>query len=239
MYESMLDTLFFEELYIKKFKSLQNEAKNAEEQHDLLMQIVTFTASLPFKTDALNRVLLGHELYLDHKLGNPDFEKFLRFLQNPSELSRLKLIFIKEYSEKFKKRDIEEISKESEYLRIYKPQVQYFTNIVDMIGDYVDSFVNDEAKFDKIKHIFKNNFLMKRKADSIIFAGEYFEQIDQVYNDKELETLKLKSYILFNSKNKKSFKADEKVEILLDVKNVEEMKVNIFEINCFNYYKKY
>ena len=30
MYESMLDTLFIEELYIKKFKSLQNEAKTAE-----------------------------------------------------------------------------------------------------------------------------------------------------------------------------------------------------------------
>ena len=58
------------------------------------------------------------------------------------------------------------------------------------------------------------------------------------FNENELEKIRKSKRLKFVKSNKKSFGIDEHVSFMLEMKNIQNLTVKIFEINTFNYYKK-
>ena len=74
------------------------------------------------------------------------------------------------------------------------------------------------------------------KARILLNKGESLGILDKVLDEHEKQRIAGKKYITFSEKNKKKFSVEEDVVLTVKVKNINEIKVKIYELNLEKHY---
>ena len=78
---------------------------------------------------------------------------------------------------------------------------------------------------------------MNLKYNTRIRLGEPFEDIASVLNQIEIETIQNEKFITISEHNIYKFKSNEEIKLYVNIKNVPEVTVKVFEFQTENYYK--
>ena len=95
-------------------------------------------------------------------------------------------------------------------------------------------FFEGDASFEEWVPYFNEQFVKKLCFTVKLLKGELPENFDEVLNETEIKDLTEKKNLTILDKNQKRFCSGENVELELELKNVEELQVKIFQINIEN-----
>lgn len=70
----------------------------------------------------------------------------------------------------------------------------------------------------------------------MLLRGEHLKDADMFFSESELNELLNKKNIKLMKNNVKQFKVDEPILLKVKIKNIQKMDINIFQLNCEQYY---
>ena len=100
------------------------------------------------------------------------------------------------------------------------------------------NFFKDAKDFGEFEKFFTPEFLKKQFYTAKIQNGENIDNITQIFSESELTQMREAKKLKFVSWNKNKFELGEQVDLYLEIKNVQNFVINIFEINTESYYRK-
>ncbi len=113
-------------------------------------------------------------------------------------------------------------------------------NDTELVEDYLARFFENAKDYKKFSKYIDESYLKKLFARTKILTG--YKNADKCYSmldPEDLKALKERVILSFPATNKEFFRADEPVIIRLDIKNIRNLIIRVFELNTFNYYMKY
>ena len=185
---------------------------------------------MKFKLPNNKRYTLISLLKVNSELNIFDEKLFLEYLELPIFNDSNRYILNKE--------QIDFINKNSYlkfdfYHNIYKPS-NY--NEKELIENYLIHFFRfDNVDYKKYENYFKIDYLKKIYYKTKYLLGEITD-ISNYFNINEINELKNKTILKIKEYNKEQFKIDEDIDIILDIKNINQLYIKIYEINTENYY---
>ena len=113
---------------------------------------------------------------------------------------------------------------------------QYQSNINQSdSGRIVDAFLrhylSKNTSIDAWTHLFCSSYLQKIFMEVKLLKGEYPEGFENVLSESLVKQLTEKTVFELLKKNKKTFKQNEKIELSVNLKNIETVRVKVFQVN--------
>ncbi len=105
----------------------------------------------------------------------------------------------------------------------------YLAYFFEQAKNYKEFFKYIDESY--LKKVFARTKILKDAKD----AEKWYSMLDP----EDLKALKERVILSFSPSNKEFFRSDEPVSILLDIKNIKNLIIRVFELNTFNYYAKY
>ncbi len=195
---------------------------------DYLRRVEAYTRTLPASHDGL-KAAASFRL-LEANLGEGTFDRalLLRYLQLPRNSPIIR----------------------DEYLRRQASRVDLNQDFMDValisaIGDergvvraHLEHFLSDAADASAFEPYVRPEYLRRVFAESKLLAG--VEPADRWYrmlSPAERQAIRDKVVLRLAAENRERYRGDEPVELLADVKNVDELTVRVYEINSLAYYR--
>ncbi|KAL4437870.1 hypothetical protein ABPG74_001041 [Tetrahymena malaccensis] len=253
---ALMKKLFFRD--ISKFLNKANISLTQEEKQEKKKQytlILTWAKSnLPSKLQYLQRLLVQEIAFLNLELKDYNSELFLEFISNPPIVIRqliiqnLKLTYYNKNLLKYNNSQYTNTFKERYQQTIVQPnsewnQIFQFTSIStsqlqSTIENYLLFFYRTADSIKPYDSILDQYYLNKTFYKSKILSGqqEYITKSTSVYSQSEIESLVNSRQINIVDSNNRYVKGKEQVKLHVEVKNIQNLTVNIFEIKTENYY---
>eukprot|EP00919_Chromeraceae_sp_WS-2016_P042351 GHVR01100741.1.p1 GENE.GHVR01100741.1~~GHVR01100741.1.p1 ORF type:complete len:110 (+),score=3.94 GHVR01100741.1:2710-3039(+) len=108
-----------------------------------------------------------------------------------------------------------------------------------MINDYLVGLFKkgDSAQIhNALKRYIEESVLLKADAGVKLSRGEEVKDLEQIFSTSEIQSLKEKKEITLLSKNKQHFKVNDDVRLSVNIKNVTDVTIKIYELNLEKYY---
>ena len=97
-------------------------------------------------------------------------------------------------------------------------------------------FLKKKIEFEKFHKYFNETFIKNFYAKMQFYLGNEEYSNNKILTSSEINYLMEEIILNICDYNKKSFNADEDIELILEIKNIKTLFVNIYEINTENYY---
>ena len=97
-------------------------------------------------------------------------------------------------------------------------------------------YLNEKVEFNKFSQYFNENYIKKFYAKMQFYSGSETPIKDNILTREEIENLMKEIILNISDNNKERFNINEDIEIILEIKNIQSLLVNIYEINTENYY---
>jgi hypothetical protein len=107
-----------------------------------------------------------------------------------------------------------------------------------LVEAYLKHFFKTMTNFGQFEKYFTPEFLKKQFYTAKIQNGENIDNITKIFSEAELTEMREAKKLKFVSWNKNRFALGEEVTLNLEIKNIQNFCVNIFEINTESYYRK-
>ena len=121
-------------------------------------------------------------------------------------------------------------------------EVEGYPNIIENEQEIIENqlryyLLQDKNNINKFYKYFNKKYLNEFYAKTYFYKGTEDPEILNMLSQEELNYLINETILkLRNKENKDIFKIDEDVEILLEIKNIKNLYLKIYEINTENYY---
>ena len=218
--------------YIKRImpKSVITE-KDPAVRLKKLKRVWKFVKTLPQVQNSLKLHVLHDMLKTGQKLDKYDKKLFVEYLKIP----RIS-VFIKKAL----------VSKHGKNIAQFNTSLAVdsgFTHVADehrLIDDYLSEFLVNAKNYNEFLPYLEEKFLKHSFAEIKILNGigdkkKWFAQLPA----NKYEELNQRVELRILPKNKIRYKSDDKVELELDLKNIDSLVANVYELNAENYYKKH
>jgi len=204
---------------------------DASAREAYLDRLQGFTQRLTPAHNSLKAQVLYHRLAHDLALGTPDRDRFLAYLRLPRPATYVN------------PRYLERRSGREEVVRFDVDFPTLFPPIGDdepLVRAYFEHLFRSEDSWQPYAELVREDWLKRVFAETKILNGigdmeRWYSLLD---DPGYYEQLKERVEILFPPTRKVHFRADEPVEIEVDLKNVGTLLVKVFEIDAFNYYRE-
>ena len=97
-------------------------------------------------------------------------------------------------------------------------------------------FFLDLISYEKLCEILKSSFIQKEYYIASVLRGDENEELEKILGNKSYEEFIKKTEITFCEHNSSIFKIAEKVVIEVNLKNVQTLLINLYEISTENFY---
>ncbi|CAD8191051.1 unnamed protein product [Paramecium pentaurelia] len=135
------------------------------------------------------------------------------------------------------------------YQSIFNPliddlQVNENKKIVYLVGNntqfkilkrYLQTYLRNNESLNFLSQYISNNILEQMEAEIKLYQGKQLEHISKILPQDKLEKMNNEKILEILDTNKKSFKHGEKVSLQCKLKNIQQLTIKIFQINCENY----
>jgi hypothetical protein len=108
-----------------------------------------------------------------------------------------------------------------------------------MLDQYVTYILRSAEKHDWLEKYFDSSYLQRKKITVDLESGKEVSDLNLYFSEAELMKLRDQKQLKLEEFNKKKFGPEEKVEIHLKLKNINQLSIKTFEVNTQSYYRKY
>ena len=205
--------------------SLSVSQTNVENQVKELKQLKTVLSKYKNTKEYIQYVLLSI-LDFNMQLNIYEFDTFIEYIKLPLNSDES---FYNKSSEKTKKLGV--FFDEDIITNIKKKERK-------LVEKYIKHFyLNEKIPFDKLNKYFNENYIKKFYSKMQIYLGNEIPTKDKILSSIEINELMNEIILNINDyNNKKTFSITEEVEIFVEIKNISQLYINIYEINTENYY---
>ena len=106
-----------------------------------------------------------------------------------------------------------------------------------LIEKYIKHFyLKDKVSFDKFSKYFDENYIKKFYSKMQFYSGSEIPTKDNILSSHEINELMEEIILTISEHNKENFNINEDIELYLEIKNIQTLYINIYEINTENYY---
>ena len=232
------DRNFFATLFQKTFETelgtLQHqEDLSSDEYRSLLLKMYNWSEQLP-ETDtymSFRSQFLRAVVEFDLECNKLNKDMFIAYLENPNNtLGVMEKSYTKELTNRGKYDNF--------WHATHNLKVGEWTGEEKLVEAYLNHFFKEMSNFGEFEKYFTPCFLKKQFYTAKIQNGENIENITKIFSESELSELREAKKLKFVSWNKSTFALGEEITLHLEVKNIQNFCVNIFEINTESYYRK-
>ncbi|KAL4487468.1 hypothetical protein ABPG72_006988 [Tetrahymena utriculariae] len=231
---ALMKKLFFRD--ISKFLNKSNISLTYEQKQEKKKQytlILTWAKSnLPSKLQYLQRLLVQELVLLNLELKDYKQELFLEFITNPPTVISQ---FTNTYREQYQKNIV---APNRDWNQIFYFSSLNSTQLLSTVENYLLFFYRTADSIKPFDSILDQYYLNKTFYKSKILSGqqEYITKSTSVYSQSEVENLVNSRQINIIDSNNRYIKGNEQVKLQVEIKNIQNLTVNIFEIKTENYY---
>ena len=97
-------------------------------------------------------------------------------------------------------------------------------------------FLKEKIDFNKLAKYFNENYIKRFYSKMKFYAGDEEPLKDKILSSSEINELMDEIILTIFDYNKEEFKINEDIELNIEIKNIQTLYVNIYEINTENYY---
>ncbi|CAK89612.1 unnamed protein product (macronuclear) [Paramecium tetraurelia] len=136
------------------------------------------------------------------------------------------------------------------YQPIFNPLVddsQFYQNnnkIVYLVGNnfqfkilkkYLETYLNDNENLSFLSQYISIKILEQMEAEIKLYQGKQLEHISKILPQDRLERMNNEKILAILDPQQKSFTHGDQVSLQCKLKNIQQLKIKIFQINCENY----
>ena len=227
-------TNYFQKSFERDMLSLTNsEDMKPEEYRALLLKMLEFTKKLPknYNNNSFQSQILREILQSDMENNKFDKDTFLAYLENPNNNLDI-------FDLKFKSHLGMNVRYDASWHTVHNLKVNNWTEESKLIEEYLRYFFKTMTNFGEFEKYFTPGYLSKQFYTAKILNGENIDNITKIFNETELTQMRENKKLKFVTWNKNRFELGEEITLYLEVKNIQNFCVNIFEINTESYYRK-
>ena len=206
------------------------QPKDKKERIKILKEIKTILNKYNYTKDKMTCNVLLSILELNSEMNIYEFDTFIEYIEMPLyDLSDIYNIS-KELKEKIKSND---------YQNVLDVQVIYMDKIKEkkLIEKYLKYFfLNDKIDCQKLNKYFNEDFIKIFYSKMKFYSGDEKPLKDKILSLNEINDLMKEIQLTICNYNKEKFEINEDIELILEIKNIQILYVNIYEINTENYY---
>ncbi|CAD8195213.1 unnamed protein product [Paramecium octaurelia] len=123
-------------------------------------------------------------------------------------------------------------------------QLNQNNKIVYLIGNnsqfrilmkYLETYLSDNESLSFLSQYISNRILEQMEAEIKLYQGKQLEHISKILPQDRLERMNNEKILAILETNQKSFKHGDQVSLQCKLKNIQQLKIKIFQINCENY----
>jgi hypothetical protein len=208
-------------------ESLQDPAIKRKQ----LDQAEAYVTSLPEVHNSLIAAVLHQRLIFDLEQGTPDRQRFLSYLRLPY----VRAICTSEFREAARVRT--QVDPNATFAAAYLPRP--IGDDTALIEKYLDIFFQTDANVDDFAKYLERGYLQRFFAITKILHGLgdpkiYYAQL----SPEAQKELSQRIEVRFAPNNPSIFKTDQRVSLILDLKNTPELLVRIYRLNARNILSK-
>ena len=231
----LIDNSNFVNAYLRKL--LPNDDVNwrtdRDEHSEYLNRLYDFTKRLNPAFNSLRACVIYRMLELGRKHGQYDRSLFMEYIQLPRQIGYVNPQLVKQTKSR------------SHIVNLgadYKRHIMLvpIVNDQDLVVDYLHHLLVNASNYNAFSPYIRDRFLSREFAIAKILNGKGGkERWASVLSPQEYKKVVNRVDLEFARTNKEFYRRGDDVEIQLFTKNVQSLIVKIYEINSFNYYRKY
>ncbi|KRW99096.1 hypothetical protein PPERSA_07349 [Pseudocohnilembus persalinus] len=180
---------------------------------------------------SLSDQMLLKILKIDNDLEQHDEKLFIQYIENPQE--NYYGIFSEEHLKKVQK--LEKTSN-NRWIQLHH-QAEHIDE-TNLILDYLYNLFKKEKNTQKFQKYFKTDLLNRQFALAQLHQNGEIQNVQNLLSASELESETKSRQITIVKSNKNYFKPGEEISLFVDIKNINNLMIKVFEINTENYYLK-
>lgn len=222
------DETFLKAYIAKKFKVMSMESEDISLEQ--LESIKEFAGDLDPKFNLMKKYCDFQILKKKLDRGSPDKEAFKKYLENPlfekttSDSTR----FEYQVQTEMKMSNQKRLKIKTEKNILPGSWVSGHESVVDQ---HLEAFFKAGDGVDEWTPYLNEKYLKRLFFRVNLCKGELPEGFDEILSEEEVKALTNKKNLEFIDGNKKRFLKGDKVEMRLKLKNIQELKIKIFQIN--------
>lgn len=224
-YNTSIFPQFVEELF--DLSILSDDDVSDKNKIELLEELIKFCEKLPTKYGSIRRSAIQVKIQIMEKNGSLDTNTFIEYLKDP--VSNGLTFFTKQCSNKI----IENRKKMAEVVLSF-PSI-CITDDTKLVEKCLRLIFKKDGKISDFEQFFETKYLEKLFVSERLFKGEECPKAKEVFSESELQNLFAQRVLKFESLNKNRFGKNEAVELKMEIKNVVNLIVRIFEVSTLNY----
>lgn len=196
-----------------------------------LRQIVEFLQKLPVSQNSHKAAAMHELLRMEADSGNFDLRLFLDYLKLPRHQSYFHPTLRQVVQDQSAWIDLSANYQDS--LRCLPPG-----DDTTLVERYLQHFLSDENKLADFQELIEGQFLQRQLAIAQVLAGKgQAERWTRVLGPPAYRELVQRVELEFAQTGKVWYQSDEAVRLALQVKNIDQMVVRIYELNTLNNYR--
>ena len=216
------------ELINRKYTEISDDKK---ERVKILKEIKELLNKFNYKDDKMTRNCLINILDLNSQMNIFELETFIEYIQVPlydnasiyniSNVLRNKIMNNNKQNDCF-------------FNQAIQPSFDQDKKIVEK---YLKHFyLKEKMPFDKFNKYFNENYIKNFYSKMQFYLGSEEPTKDNILSTNVINDLMKETQLSICDFNKEVFNVNDDVELILEIKNIQTLYVNIFEINTENYY---
>ena len=228
-YKNVLDCdRLVSELIERKYSEISEDKK---ERVETLKEIKKLLNELNYKDDKMTRNVLSTILDLNSKMNIFELDTFIEYIQVPLHDNPSLYNINQDLRNK--------ITNNNRQYRIFSCQIieHNYDEDKKLIEKYLKHFyLKEKVAFEKFSKYFNENYIKKFYSKMQFYLGSEEPTKDNILSSNEVNDLMKETQLTICDFNKEVFNVKDDVELVLEIKNIQTLYVNIYEINTENYY---
>ncbi len=204
-------------------------ASNDQRRLRYLAAVESYVRQLPSSFNHLKAAAAYRLLELKYRQGNYDLELFVRYLNLP----RISPIMPKQWAGRNDKADL---SRDFESIALL-PRVG---NEEPLVRAYLEQFLKDAPNTNQFTGLVLEEYLQRVFAETKLIYGVGDEQLwYRILNPADRQQLRDRKELRLTAQNVEQLSVDDPAVLEIDIKNIDELTVRIYEINSQAYYRNH
>ena len=215
------------ELIARKYpKPIQDK----KERVKILKEIKTLLNGYKYKYSKMARSVLLSILELNADLNIYELDTFIEYIELP--------MWDVSYMYNISKKNREQIRVNNRQRDLYVQVIHLDRNKeVKLIEKYLKQFfLKEKMDFKKFHKYFNESYIKRFYSRMKFYSGDEEPIKDKILSSQEINDLMKEIKLTICDYNKEKFDIKEDIELSLEIKNIQTLFVNIYEINTENYY---
>ena len=178
----------------------------------------------------MTRNVLISLLALNSQINIFDFDLFIEYIKCP---------LYNNYSIYKINNQLQKIIENNNNQIYFKCQIIEFDSYKEtqLIEKYLKHFyLKEKMAFEKLNKYFEENYIKKFYAKMQFYLGSEVPTKDDILKRNEIDDLMKEIILNICDYNKERYNINDDIELILEIKNIQTLYINIYEINTENYY---